>query len=88
MQENQKNPDNPVTIGTTTATDKKTAKEQAEEFINDMLAGAPQKKLNFWEKIAARRMAKELRRLGMLTNGQKGFDQETYDAVIQMLKEM
>ncbi len=88
MEKNQKNPDNPVTIGANTATDKKTAQEQAEEFINDMLAGAPQKKLNFWEKIAARRMAKELRRLGMLTGGQKGFTEETYEAVIQMLKEM
>ena len=83
-----KNPDNPVTIGANTATDKKTAQEEAQEFIQDMLAGAQQKKLNFWEKIAAKRMAKELRRLGMLTNGQKGFDQETYDAVIQMLKDM
>jgi len=88
MEEIKKNPDNPVTIGTNTATDKKTAQEQAQEFIQDMLAGQPQKKLNFWEKLAARRMAKELRRLGMLTNGQKGFTEETYEAVIQMLKEM
>jgi len=83
-----KNPDNPVTIGTHTATDKKTAQQQAEEFIQDMLAGQPQKKLNFWEKLAAKRMAKELRRLGMITNGQKGFTEETYEAVIEMLKEM
>lgn len=88
MEEKNQTPDNPVTIGTNTATNKKTAKEEAQEFIQDMLAGAPQKKLNFWEKLAARRMAKELRRLGMLTNGQKGFTEETYEAVVKMLKEM
>ena len=88
MEKNQNGPDNPVTIGTNTATNKKTAQEEAQEFINDMLAGATQKKLSFWEKVAAKRMARELRRLGMLTNGQKGFDQETYEAVIKMLKEM
>ena len=88
MEKNQNGPDNPVTIGANTATDKKTAQQQAEEFINDMLSGATQKKLSFWEKVAAKRMAKELRRLGMITNGQKGFDQETYEAVIKMIKEM
>ena len=80
--------ENPVTIGTSTATDKKTAQQKAEEFINDMLNGQQQKKLNFWERRAAKRMARELRRLGILTNGAKGFDEETYDAVIEILRNM
>ncbi|MBP5399961.1 MAG: hypothetical protein J6Y53_06090 [Alphaproteobacteria bacterium] len=45
-------------------------------------------KLSYHEKQTAKIIAKELRRLGMLTDGKKGFNQEAYDTVIKKLKAM
>lgn len=60
---------------------------QVDDFLKLFKTDA-NNKLSYHERQTAKIMAKELRRLGMLTNGKKGFDQETYDAVIQKLKEM
>ncbi len=60
---------------------------QVDDFLKLFKTDA-NNKLSYHERQTAKIMAKELRRLGILTNGKKGFDQETYDTVIQKLKEM
>ena len=60
---------------------------QVDDFLR-LFKTEANNKLSYHERQTAKIMAKELRRLGMLTNGKKGFDQETYEAVIQKLKEM
>lgn len=60
---------------------------QVDDFLKLFKTDA-NNKLSYHERQTAKIMAKELRRLGMLTDGKKGFDQKTYEAVIQKLKEM
>ena len=60
---------------------------QVDDFLK-LFKTEADNKLSYHERQTAKIMAKELRRLGMLTDGKKGFDQETYEAVIQKLKEM
>lgn len=83
----QQGPDGPIIIGVGTSTDKQTARQEAEEFIKE-IGNKPQQKLNLWQRMAARRMARELRKLYKETNGAKGISEETFQEILKVLKEM
>lgn len=86
-QNGQQGPDGPIIIGVGTSTDKTTARQEAEQFFSE-IGNKPQQKLNLWQRMAARRMARELRKLYKETNGAKGISEEIFQEIIKMLKEM
>ena len=86
-QNSQQGPDGPIIIGVGTSTNKKTAKEDAAEFFNG-IESRPRPQLSIWQRMAARRMARQLRKIYKETGGKQGISEEVYQEILKMLKNM